>query len=175
MRLHQIKIDFSAEHDRLLMLVATSDGGVIRLWLTRRYVKLLWPLLMKMVEETSPRIKTQADPEAKKALMGFEHEQAVKQADFATPFQEEGRPGPLGDEPILLARIQTGRDAADLPVLSLHPGTGQGLNLTLNATLLHAICKLIVSAVNKAEWGLDMKLPGIEPGGESEAAPRVLN
>ena len=83
MRLHQLKIDYEAEQDRLLMLVSASDGVEVRLALTRRFVKLLWPLLLKLAEEASPRIRTQANPEARKALFGMEHEQAVARADFS--------------------------------------------------------------------------------------------
>jgi hypothetical protein len=58
MKLHQLKVDYNAEQDRLLMLIATSDGVELRMWLTRRFVKLLWPLLVKLAEEASPRIRT---------------------------------------------------------------------------------------------------------------------
>jgi len=85
MRLHQLKVDYDAEQDRLLMLVATNEGMELRLSLTRRFVKLLWPLLVKLAEEASPRIRTQANPEARKALLGLEHEHAVSKADFSWP------------------------------------------------------------------------------------------
>ncbi|MBK8063857.1 MAG: hypothetical protein IPK29_07150 [Betaproteobacteria bacterium] len=175
MKLHQIKIDYNAEHDRLMMLVATSEGAEIRLWMTRRYVKLLWPLLIKLAEEMSPRVQTQADPQAKKALLGFEYEQAVKKADFSTPFQESARSMPLGNEPLLLARIQTGRDPAGLPLLAMHPTTGQGINLTLNPVLLHSVCKLIVAASSKSDWDIQFKLPGVQLENAEEDVPRVLN
>jgi hypothetical protein len=68
MRLHQIKIDYVSEQDRLLMQLATSDANEVRMWMTRRFVKVLWPLLIKLAEEASPRIRTQADPEARLAL-----------------------------------------------------------------------------------------------------------
>ncbi|HVC12766.1 MAG TPA: hypothetical protein VNE59_14070, partial [Burkholderiales bacterium] len=73
MRLHQIKIDYHAEQDRILMLISTNEAVEVRAWLTRRYVMLLWPLLVKQAEEASPRISTQANPEARKALLGLEH------------------------------------------------------------------------------------------------------
>ena len=90
MRLHQLKVDYDAEQDRLLMLVATSEGVELRLSLTRRFVKLLWPLLVKLAEEASPRIRTQANPEARKALLGLEHEHAVSKADFSKPYDAVG-------------------------------------------------------------------------------------
>ena len=88
MKLHQLKVDYDAEQDRLLMLIATSEGVELRMWLTRRFVKLLWPLLVKLAEEASPRISTQANPEARKALLGIEHQQAVQKADFSKAYDD---------------------------------------------------------------------------------------
>src|SRR5574339_1204598 len=105
MKLHQLKVDYDAEQDRLLMLIATSEQMELRMWLTRRYVKLLWPLLVKLAEEASPRIRTQANPEARKALLGIEHQQAVQKADFSKPYDAGEAARPLGDAPLLLARI----------------------------------------------------------------------
>jgi hypothetical protein len=65
-KLHQLKVDYNAEQDRLLMQIAASDAVELRMWLTRRFVKLLWPLLVKLAEEASPRIRTQANPEARR-------------------------------------------------------------------------------------------------------------
>src|SRR5678815_3974713 len=107
MKLHQLKVEYDAEQDRLLMLVATSEAMELRLALTRRFVKLLWPLLVKLAEEASPRIRTQANPEARKALLGLEHEHAVSKADFSKPYDAGTSERPLGDAPLLLARIQT--------------------------------------------------------------------
>ena len=68
--------------DRLVMQIATSEQSEVRLALTRRFVKLLWPLLVRLAEAASPRIRTQANPEARKALLGLEHQQAVTRADL---------------------------------------------------------------------------------------------
>src|SRR3977135_1299717 len=105
MRLHQLKVDYEAEQDRLLMLVATNDGVEVRLALTRRFVKLLWPLLVKLAEEASPRIRTQANPEARKALLGLEHESALSKADFSKPYDASTSATPLGEAALLLARL----------------------------------------------------------------------
>ena len=72
MKLRQLKIDFNPEGDRLLMQLSTSEGAEMRLWLTRRFVKLLWPLLVQLAEDASPRIRTQANPDARKALLSLE-------------------------------------------------------------------------------------------------------
>ena len=168
MRLHQLKIDYDAEQDRLLMLVATGESVELRLALTRRFVKLLWPLLVKLAEEASPRIRTQPNPEARKALLNIEHEQAVSKANFSQPYDDSTRATPLGAEPLLLARIQTGHDRNGQPVVALHPAEGQGITLTFDSVLLHSVCRLLQSAVKKSDWDMELKLPGTEPqeGGE---------
>lgn len=175
MRLHQLKIDYEAEQDRLLMLVSASDGVEVRLALTRRFVKLLWPLLVKLAEEASPRIRTQANPEARKALFGIEHEQAVARADFSRAYEQKPRATPLGEAPLLLARIQTGRNPEAQPVVALHPAEGGGVTLTFDSVLLHSVCRLLQSAVKKSDWDMDLRLPEAGARQPAEGAPRTLN
>ncbi|MGH8705008.1 MAG: hypothetical protein ACREUO_06265 [Burkholderiales bacterium] len=175
MRLQQLKIDYVAEQDRLLMLISASESVEVRMWLSRRFVKLLWPLLVKLAEEASPRIRTQPNPEARKALLGIEHEKAVQKADFSKPYDPSARATPLGEAPLLLARIQTGHDANGHPVLAMHPTEGQGVTLTLDPVLLHSVCRLLQAAVKKSDWDMELKLPGSEPQEAPERAPRTIN
>lgn len=176
MRLHQIKVDYIPEQDRLLMLVSTSDGAEVRSWLTRRLVKLLWPLLVKLAEETSPRIAAQANPEARKALLGIEHEDAMSKADFSKPYEQTPRSTPLGEAPLLVARIQTARDPDGRPILTLNPSEGQGMSMTLDPVLLHSYCRLLQAAVTKSDWDMEIHLPrGTASVAEAPETPRVLN
>ena len=175
MRLHQLKIDYDAEQDRLLMLVSASDGVEVRLTLTRRFVKLLWPLLVKLAEEASPRIRTQANPEARKALLGIEHAQAVARADFSKAYDAKPRSTPLGEAPLLLARIQTGRNREGQPVVALHPAEGSGVTLTFDSVLLHSVCRLLQSAVKKSDWDMDLRLPDAAARQPAEHEPRTIN
>jgi hypothetical protein len=175
-KLHQLKVDYNAEQDRLLMLIAASDAVELRMWLTRRFVKLLWPLLVKLAEEASPRIRTQANPEARKALLDIEHQQAVQKADFSKAYDGKSRNMPLGEEPLLLGRIQTGHDRKGQPVLAMHPAEGQGVTLTLDAVLLHSVCRLLQAAVKKSGWDMELKLPGSDAApAADERARRTLN
>ena len=175
MRLHQLKVDYEPEQDRLLMLVATSESVELRLALTRRFVKLLWPLLVKLAEEASPRIRTQANPDARKALLGLEHEYAVSRADFSKPYDAGDSARPLGDAPLLLVRIQTGHDRTGQPVVALHPAEGQGVTLTFDSVLLHSVCRLLQAAVKKSDWDMELKLPGIGAEESAERSVRTLN
>ena len=175
MRLHQLKIDYDAEQDRLLMLVSASDGVEVRLTLTRRFVKLLWPLMVKLAEEASPRIRTQTNPEARKALLGIEHAQAVARADFSKAYDAKPRSTPLGEAPLLLARIQTGRNREGQPVVALHPAEGSGVTLTFDSVLLHSVCRLLQSAVKKSDWDMDLRLPDAAARQPAEHEPRTIN
>jgi len=176
MRLHQLKIDFAAEQDRLLMLIAASEKVEVRMWLTRRFVKLLWPLLVKLAEEASPRIRSQANAEARKALLGLEHEHAGSKADVSKPYDAASHSTPLGEKPVLLARIQTGHDRNGQPIVALHPAEGQGITLSFDSVLLHSLCRLLQSAVKKSDWDMELKLPGTEQQeGAERGAVRTLN
>lgn len=174
MKIRQVKIEFNAEQDRLLARFSTDEGAEMRLWLTRRSVRLLWPILIKMAE-SSPAIATQAAPEARKALLGMEHEKALAQADFATPYKEEAASYPLGVEPILVSRMNSGRSPDGQNVLMLSSREGQGLNLGLDYKLVHGITRLLHDAVAKAEWDLSLLRPsGLAAVGD-EAVSKLLN
>jgi hypothetical protein len=171
MQLHQIKLDFDAEQDRLLMRISTSDGKEVLLWLTRRCVKLIWPLFVGMVE-ASVRARAMT-AEARAALVGMQHEKAVKQADFSRPYDNVPRERPLGAEPLLIAKVQTKRDDSGAHILTLLPTSGPGVNLLLDERLLHSCCRLLQNAVVKADWDFKLEFPEAPP--DDETAPRTLN
>ena len=176
MRLHQLKLDFIPEQDRLLLRVSTDNRLEVRLWLTRRALRLMWPLLVQMVR-ASPEIALQSSPEARDALVGMQHERALSRANFAKSFEELPCEMPLGAEPILVARIQSNKDDSGNRTLALLPQQGQGIHLTLDNILLHSFCKLVQNAVAKSDWNLVLELPALRsmmvPG--DAAAPKTLN
>ena len=158
MKLRQIKIEFVPEQDRVLLSVSTDDAKEVLLHLTRRCVKRLWPVLMGMAG-SSPSVAVQRSPEARAAMVGFQHERALQAADFSQPYAQGSREHPLGSEPILAAKIQTRRDESGNHVVTLLPMRGAGIHLTLDEPLLHSFCKLLQDAVAKAEWDLVLQLP----------------
>ena len=174
MQLQQITIEFNAEQDRLLMRLGADDRSEVLLWLTRRCVKLLWPQLVKLAESV-PGIATQPMPEARQALLDMERERALANADFSKPYDATDRARPLGSEPLLVARMNSGRNPEGKHVLGLLPREGQGLNLAMDDTLLHGVCKLLQDAVDKAEWDMKLALPTGPAMGGTDGAPRRLN
>ncbi len=151
--IEQIQIKFVAVEDRLLLRVSSSDELEFRFWMTRRFINLIWPALHQAVAE-APRIQTQPTSNAKRELIAFEHETAVSNSDFATPFKETQKTMPLGDQPIVLAKMQMRRNESGAIVMALAPEQGQGIDLALNSGLLHSLIELISNAARIAEWDL---------------------
>jgi hypothetical protein len=175
MRLHQLKIDFVPEQDRLLMRVSTDNQQEVRLWLTRRALRLLWPLLVQTVR-SMPEVVLQSNPDARDALVGMQHEEALRKANFSKSFEEVPREMPLGAEPILVARMNTNKEADGNCVLGLLPQEGQGIHLSLDSTLLHSFCKLLQNAVAKADWDIILELPTLQiPLMDETTAPKSIN
>ena len=173
MKLHQLRLDYSAEQDRLLLRISTDDGKEVLLWLTRRCVNLMWPMLVEMAQ-SSPRIALQSTPEARAALLGFEHEQALRGADFSRPYDETTRERPLGQEPLLVTRMQVGRDTEGNHVLSLAPAAERRVNVTLDDKLLHSFCRLLQKVVGDTDWDLTLDLPKTFVA-DGERAARTIN
>ena len=170
-QLHQIQIRYSSLEDRLLLRINTQDGIEFRFWLTRRYVELLWPTLRKLLE-TDEDVRRQDDPHAREAVLSFQHEKALGRSDFDTDFEEAENERPLGDSPVLLARLQI-RDNGGEHLVSMHPQEGQGVELSMNPMLLHSFCKLLADGAEKANWGLAIQLANAET--EQHVPPTSLN
>ncbi len=155
-QLHQIQIVFAPLQDRLLLRVNTDDQTQYRFWITRRYLKLLWPTLGKLAA-ADPIVQQQSDASAKQEVVNFRQEQVMRESDFSKSFEETQQQLPLGDEPILLARIQTKSTSSGGQVLCLHPEQGEGIELALNGNLIHALMGLLATAVAQSEWDIKLK------------------
>ncbi|MCC6531750.1 MAG: hypothetical protein IT531_04310 [Burkholderiales bacterium] len=173
MRLHQIRIEYQHEQDRLLLRVSTDGGAELRFWLTRRFVKGLWPVLMKVTEVVG-EARTHADPTVRKALIEFEHDKAVRGADFTTPYQTPSTL-PLGAEPALVTRLRARPDGRGNAVISLHPSTGQGMDLVMDAMLLHSFIGLIQGVVRKTDWDMALDPQQQPPAPLPAGAEHKLN
>jgi len=153
--INQIQMSFIPGEDRILLRMNTTDAAGFQFWLTRRYVKLLWPVLLGMLAKDE-QITTQKTAVAKKEVLSFQHQEAAQNMDYSQNYQGESNQQPLGNEPILLGKISVNDRQDATQVLSMHPETGQGIELVLNQTLLHSICKLLQDTVAKADWDMDL-------------------
>lgn len=158
-RLAQIQISFAPVEDRLLMRLNTDDGAEFRFWLTRRYVRILWPILHQLALPDTPASGA-TSPAAQAAVANFQREQALDQADFESAFESTAKALPLGADPVLLTRAQSKRSADGLPVLCLHPADGAGIDIALEPQVSHSLLALLENAVEAADWQLQNPAPG---------------
>lgn len=163
-RIHQMQVVFSPEEDRLQLRINTQSRTEFRFWLTRRFVKRFWPGLRRALEINSNSVApTPMAPEVRTAMLNFMHQHAVSQTDFSTQFQENPNDTPLGARPILVTRARLEPREQGGFMVSLHPQESHGIEVAMDATLLHSFCKLLSDAINKAEWDLTLWSASTDP------------
>jgi len=153
--LHQITMTYSPEQDRILLRIGTADQSEYQLWLTRRFIRVLWPALLKTLEK-DPDLRKSLLPEVRDAVMGMNHQEAVQTSDFSQKHSEDNRNLTSNTGPLLVTGGSITPAGTDLTQLTLQTEQGAAINVALNKQLMHAFCHLIISSAHKAEWDIDM-------------------
>ena len=180
MAIHQIQIRHDETEDRLLLRLSTTDNCEFRFWLTRRFTKRLWGMLVQMLE-WDRAVKQQVVPETRRAVLEIQHEGYSQQANYAKQFeepaQETPRRMPLGEAPVLLAKANGKKRDNGVQMLGLLPLQGQGIDITLDTRLLHIFTRLLREQVAKTDWDVNLALyEGVnEAQPVQETPPRKLN
>ena len=175
MNIHQFQMLYDKQQDRILLRVSTRDRAEFRFWLTRRFVKRLWGLLQKLLEQDEAF--RSLGLEARRALLGMQHETFIEEGDFSHGYEDGARQLPLGPEPVLLTTARGKAGAKGARILSLHPTQGQGIDIALNSKLLHMIVKLLRDAVARSDWDVKITLMSDSNSfvAASPATSRTLN
>jgi hypothetical protein len=166
MNIHQLSVSYVPEQDRILARVNTTAGEEMRLWLTRRLMLGLWPLLDKMMtghvlrlEPAASSLET-AGAELKTMLADFRKQEFLRTADFDTPYQDNQPTLPLGQEPLLVTDV----DASPLPSGRLRlsfnendqarPDSTQRrhFQMEMEPRLLQGLMHLLEQAVVQSRW-----------------------
>ncbi len=175
-RLEQFNATYDALQDRIQMKIRASNETEYRFWITRRFLSLLWPILMKMADDFSAR-NAPDDLLVRSTLAEMAHGNAVSQADFSSEYKD-GSQFPLGLEPVLLAKINLRPLIGNTQTLILLPNQGQGINLNLDEKLVHVLARLLQQTATVADWALKLDVTPVSAtiaGGVEAAGPRVLH
>ena len=192
MQIHQLSISYLAEQDRVLVRVKSSSSEEIRLWLTRRLMLGLWPLLTKLLTnhllklEAAGRSLDGADESLKKMLADFRKEEFLRQADFDTPFDEADAQMPFGPEPLLITDVDATPIADGQLRLSFnarlpHVEEPRTFQLDLQPALMQALMHLLEQALARAQWSEPFSSPlptesaSLADSHEALRRPRFLN
>jgi hypothetical protein len=191
MQIHQLSVTYQAEQDRVLLRIGSTGGEEMRLWITRRLMLGLWPLLGRLQTEQVLNAEPAgtalhaADDELRRMLAEFRQEESLLRADFDTPFQDKPNL-PLGAEPLLATDV----DAVPLPNGRLRlafnerssppeGGKPRGFQLELDAAMIHGLMHLLEQALASSGWRDPFNAPVLadaEIAGDGEAfRPRYLN
>jgi hypothetical protein len=186
MKIHQLSVNYLAEQDRILMRVNTRAAEEMRLWLTRRLMLGLWPLLSKLLTKHLLKLEAAgtsldaADEDLKKMLADFRKEEFLRNADFDTPYQENRAELPLGDKPLLVTDV----DAAPLPNGRLRlsfnerkPNSDKprSFQIEMEPKLMQGLMHLLEQALARSQWREAFGAPlAVEDAAslDDESAPR---
>lgn len=192
MKIRQLSVTYLAEQDRILVRINTAVGKEMRLWLTRRLMVGLWPLLSKLLTqhllklEAAGRTLDSADPGLRKMLADFRKEEFLKGADFETPYQ--ARPPVLeqGVEPLLVTDV----DASPLPDgrlrlsfnehLKQTDGEPRSFQVEMQPKLMQGMMHLLEQALARTQWGEPLGSAAADDGtpfdeNQTPRRPRYLN
>ena len=155
--LHQMSMSFDAVQDRLLFRIGTRGNVEHRLWLTRRFVKMMWAPVLKILDR-DPDVTQEMPAEAREFMRAWKHQESVSSGGFAKPQEEVPENRPASVDPLLVVKAQfkpLDDGGSQLVFILDHGGA---LTLSLNRDQLHAFCHLTVNAVAKAGWQIDLRI-----------------
>jgi len=190
MQIHQMSVTYLPEQDRILMRVNTTEGEEMRMWLTRRLMVGLWPLLTKLLTEHLLKLESGgatlsgANPELKKMLADFRKEEFLQHADFDTPYKEGQGRLPLGEEPLLVTDVDASPLATGPLRLNFNERPAHGdakprsFQMEMQPKLMQGLMHLLDQALLQAQWRepfapATAAEPALEDGAEQR--PRYLN
>lgn len=181
MQIEQIVIEFIASEDRLLLSVHT-DGPSVRIFLTRRYVRLLQAAIKEILGEqlsaSQPLVVGSSS-----LLAELMHVQAISAIDLETPpiprhhshnSQNESHPDVRSGSSVslntsdawLAFQLRITWDENHKPHrkatgISILPQAGDGVTFNLDDKLPHALAEMLARACETAEWCLNFEQLGV--------------
>lgn len=191
MNIHQLSVTYQAEPDRILVRVNTTAQQEMRMWLTRRLMVGLWPLLNKLLTENLMALEAapaldKADDGLKKMLADFRKEEFLRVADFDTPYAGAKAALPLGAKPLLVTEVDAGPPSGGKQRLTFREKAREGIKprsfqMELKPKLMQGLVHLLEQALTTSRWMEPFAGPGVplEPDAAAadaaEPRPRYLN
>lgn len=144
MQIRQIQVASDAVQDRLTLRVATQANEEFRVWITRRYLRELWPHLVTML---SGHLAARPQAPAEKPA-------AEPSSSFEQPFKEDNPLFPLGATPLLASEATLTAAGDGIARLIFREGRERSFTLNLNGELMQALCAMLRKSADQAGWAL---------------------
>lgn len=150
-QIKQIQAHYLPVEDRIMLKIHTDEKQVFHAWLTRRYLKLLLPVLQGQHPQTGDTLLKNKISSATN-----QNEVLMPAGDFEQAYQPpEDANFPLGDTPILLSQMTFRGFDTESPQLVLEPEAGSGIVLSYEPGFLNALLTLVQQAASQADWQFD--------------------
>ena len=152
MQVRQIQVANDSMQDRLLLRIATQANEEFRIFITRRFLRELWPHLAAMLAghlQQPPASVPEAD--------------APLPPDFSQPFATDNPFYPLGTKPLLASEATLDACGQGSARLTLREARERHLTLDLNGELLQALCAMLHAASEQAGWELALAYQPLAP------------
>ena len=172
MNINQLSISYSEAQDRIMFSITGAEQEQIILALTRRFLKALWPMLVKgfitkQTGTTNDGVTMGGDDAmAQKAMLDFRHQQQISQGQYQQP-PIQGKSFPAGEAPLLVTgcKLTPGEPSH----IEFNTVDGKNIGLKMNDALLHQFCYLLQQIEPKTGWGTQLG------GLMSEPTPSIEN
>lgn len=152
-KINQIQASYHPLEDRILLKIKTLNEQVYLAWITRRFMKLLIPVL----HGQHPTSGKSLFDEKKSQLQQLDKDKTQLTGDYESEYKAPESPDyPLGEAPILLAKITFKDIYSDNAQLVFEPEKGQGIILPFHADILGPLIKIFSQALHASDWALDL-------------------
>lgn len=155
--LQRLELSYNQAHDRLILILHAQDFSEYLFWLTRRAVPILWGVLTQLIQGDK-KTEVQHTKEKEHWAEAIEKERGQKQP-MAEKLSTRVAKRPLGNEPLLLSKIQAKKAPQGAFKLRLEDVNGRWIEFGGDTSILMALCQLIKQTAEKADWKLDLELP----------------
>jgi hypothetical protein len=152
MQVRQLQVAHDSVQDRLVLRIGTQANEEIRVFITRRFLRELWPHLATTLSGAAAPAKPSPAPA-----------EDAPAATFAEPFREDNPTYPLGSNPLLAAEATLEAAGEGSWRLILREMRERGVTLNLNGELLQALCSMLRATAGQAGWDLALDYAGGAP------------
>ncbi|CAC9442824.1 hypothetical protein BSPLISOX_2952 [uncultured Gammaproteobacteria bacterium] len=166
MNIHQMQLSYSTQEDRIILRINSKENEEIRLFLTRRIVTSFWDILNRTIVHAltnQPKLhdmqkipipqNTEKEATLKQMEQQIQYQDMIENSSHETPFNN-GNKFPMGEAPILIAKITINTYENNNTTLIFESDNGQNINLNLDPQLLLNLSNLLTKVMSSTDWNI---------------------
>lgn len=142
MQIRQLQVACDQVQDRLLLRISSQEDEEYRIWLTRRFLRELWPHLSRLAGKQAVATPIVGEVPADETV------------NFDQAFSEENATFPLGSTPLLSSELKVDTLSDGTFNLIFREGRERSFQLAMNVELLQTLCTMLRAGAEHAQWNL---------------------